>query len=106
MKPWLMDLLICPAKDCRGNLGIEVFEKHQENLGDETFEEIDEALITCQKCGRWYPVIDTIPCMLPDDLRMDGKQRIEETKFLEKWKSRIPSRIIDKGVPFGLSSKG
>jgi hypothetical protein len=42
--------------------------------------------------------------MLPDDLRMDGKQRIEETAFLERWKEKISSDIRESGIPFGLSS--
>jgi hypothetical protein len=42
--------------------------------------------------------------MLPDNLRMDGKQRKEETAFLERWKERITPEIKEGGVPFGLTS--
>ena len=97
-----MDLLACPAMDCKNTLELEVFSSHQLEGEDETVEEIDEALITCPKCSRWYPVIDGITCMLPDDLRMDGKQRIEETAFLERWREKIPQSIINNGLPFGL----
>ena len=76
----------------------ERFELEEGNV-----EEIDEALITCPKCTRWYPVIEGIACMLPDDLRMTGKQHIEEVKFLERWKERIDSAILENGTPFGLS---
>ncbi|MFX1368440.1 MAG: Trm112 family protein [Promethearchaeota archaeon] len=103
MKPWLMDLLVCPASDCRSALVVDVFEEHEEEIEGEIIVEIDEALITCSNCRRWYPVIDTIPCMLPDEQRMDGKQRIEESKFLERWKEKIPSEILESGIPFGLS---
>jgi len=41
--------------------------------------------------------------MLPDDLRMDGKQHIEETAFLERWKEKVPTNILKNGLPFGLS---
>jgi len=105
MKRWLMDILACPASDCRSELDLEVFTSHNLETDGEDIEEIDEALITCPKCGRWYPVIDGIACMLPDNLRMDGKQRIEETSFLEKWKERIASEIIENGIPFSLVSK-
>jgi uncharacterized protein YbaR (Trm112 family) len=105
MKPWLMDILACPAKDCRSELHLEVYEIHTKQIDDEEFEEIEAALITCPKCGRWYPVIDGIPCMLPDDLRMSGKQNIEETAFLKRWEERIPSEILEKGLPFGLSTE-
>jgi uncharacterized protein YbaR (Trm112 family) len=105
MKPWLMDILACPVKECRSALQLEVYESHIKHIDDDEFEEIEAALITCPKCGRWYPVIDGIPCMLPDDLRMSGKQNIEETAFLKRWKKRIPSEILEKGVPFGLSTE-
>lgn len=104
MKQWLMEILACSAQDCRSNLNLEVFDSHRVRTENEDMEEIDEALITCPKCGRWYPVIDGIACMLPDNLRMTGKQRIEETKFLERWKEKLSSSIIEDGKPFGLSS--
>jgi uncharacterized protein YbaR (Trm112 family) len=99
-----MDILACPVSECRSELKLEVYTSHNVESDSEDIEEIDEALITCPKCGRWYPVIDGIACMLPDDLRMDGKQRIEETAFLERWKERIAPEIIENGVPFGLAS--
>ena len=105
MKRWLMDILACPASDCRSQLDLEVYTSHNLEADGEDIEEIDEALITCPKCGRWYPVIDGIACMLPDDQRMDGKQRKEETAFLERWRDRISSDIIENGIPFNLSSK-
>jgi len=102
MKYWLMDILACPAKDCRSELELEVFESHDIETEDGTVEEIDAALITCPKCGRWYPVIDGIACMLPDDLRMEGKQRREEVAFLDNWKEKIDDQILENGIPFGL----
>ena len=104
MKRWLMDILACPVSDCRSELQLEVYTSHQVDAEGENVEEIDEALITCPKCGRWYPVIDGIACMLPDDLRMDGKQRKEEAAFLERWKERIDPEIKENGVPFGIAS--
>ncbi|TET07158.1 MAG: hypothetical protein E3J86_13920 [Candidatus Thorarchaeota archaeon] len=104
MKRWLMDILACPVSDCRSELQLEVYTSHNVDAEGEDVEEIDEALITCPKCERWYPVIDGIACMLPDGLRMDGKQRKEETAFLERWKERIAPEIKESGVPFGLVS--
>ncbi|UCH03833.1 MAG: hypothetical protein JSW05_09585 [Candidatus Thorarchaeota archaeon] len=102
MKPWLMEILICPMKECRSELHLDVFEKHTAQVDGKDFEEIDEALITCTNCNRWYPVIGGIPCMLPDDLRMTGTQRKAEDDFLRRWRERIPSEILEKGIPFGL----
>ncbi|TFF68537.1 Trm112 family protein [Candidatus Thorarchaeota archaeon] len=101
-----MDILACPDPECRSELELQVFTSHMVRHDDEEIKEIDDALITCPKCGRWYPVIDGIPCMLPDDLREGGKQRIEETKFLKNWKNKIPKRILEEGRPFGLTPKG
>jgi len=103
MKRWLMDILACPISDCRSELTLEVYKSHTFESEEEDVEEIDEALIRCPKCGRWYPVIDGIACMLPDDLRLEGKQHIEETAFLERWKENIPTDILKNGLPFGLS---
>lgn len=98
-----MEILICPAKECKSELNLEVYKSHEIELEDNQVEEIDEALLTCPKCTRWYPVIEGIACMLPDNLRMTGKQHIEEVKFLEKWKERIDAPILENGTPFGLS---
>jgi len=106
LKPWLMDILACPIPECRSELEIQVFTSHLVKDDDVEVEEIDDALITCPKCGRWYPVIEGIACMLPDNLRESGKQKIEETKFLEKWQREIPEHVLEKGRPFGLTPKG
>ena len=58
--------------------------------------EIDEGLMFCSKCNRWYPIIETIPRMLPDDLR---KKR-EDLIFLNKVKDDIPDDILKIGKPF------
>ena len=64
------------------------------------FSEIDEGVIFCEKCNRWYPIIETIPQMLPDDLREK-----EEINFLKKWKSKLPNTITANGKPFNLKTK-
>ena len=99
-----MDTMVCSASDCRNELDLKVFQAHQIELDNEQVEEIDEALLTCPNCGRWYPVIDGIACLLTDNLRETGRQRIEETKFLERWKEQIGSDILENGNPFGLKS--
>ncbi|MGQ9468378.1 MAG: Trm112 family protein [Nitrososphaerales archaeon] len=60
---------------------------------------IVEGILICQNCNRWYPIIDEIPRMLPDDLRNDK----EDKDFLTKNKERIPQEILSKGKPFNLS---
>lgn len=63
--------------------------------------EVDQALISCEKCQRWYPVIETIPHMLPDDLRNSD----EDIAFLKKWSRRIPEKVLNEGKPFNVKSQ-
>lgn len=60
--------------------------------------EVEEGIMLCEKCGRWYPIIETIPHMLPDDLR----EAKEDKAFLEKWKNKIPKKVLNEGKPFNL----
>ena len=86
-----MDLLACPI-DKYYPLELYVFKER---------EEIVEGLIVCPKCLRWYPIRDEIPELLPDELR-DEK---DELSFLQKWREKIPRKILLNGRPFNLSSK-
>jgi len=86
-----MEILACPI-DKYYPLELYVFVEK---------EEIVEGLIVCPKCLRWYPIRDEIPEMLPDELR-DEK---DELLFLEKWKDKIPKKILLEGKPFNLKGK-
>ena len=91
MKKKLMDILACPI-DKFYPLELKVFEEK---------EEINFGIITCPKCNRWYPIIDEIPHMLPDDLR----EQSEDLPFLEKWKDKIPEKTLQEGRPFNLKTR-
>lgn len=56
--------------------------------------EIIDGLITCPGCGRWYPIIDEIPIMLPDSLR----DRRREREFINKWSDRLPAEVLKSAV--------
>ncbi|MEM4637237.1 MAG: Trm112 family protein, partial [Nitrososphaerota archaeon] len=60
--------------------------------------EIKDALIICEECGRWYPVEEEIPRMLPDHLR----NKNEDLEFLARWKNKTPEKILTEGKPFSL----
>ena len=66
MRMELMDILVCPIPTCRGDLKLKATEWN----GDE----IVEGSLRCQAqtCGESYPIEDTIPNMLPPDMRGDG----------------------------------
>ncbi|MEM3648417.1 MAG: Trm112 family protein [Thermoproteota archaeon] len=64
--------------------------------------EILNGLLICSKCNRWYPIVDEIPQLLPDELR-DSK---EDLSFLRKYAEKIPKNILEEGKPFNLAIKG
>lgn len=47
--------------------------------------EIEDALIVCPYCHRWYPVFDAIPQLLPDALRNSK----EDQDFRNKWEKLV-----------------
>ncbi len=60
MKEELVDILACPL--CRGALSLRVDKRE----GDE----IVEGSLHCADCGETFPIEDTIPNMLPPELRV------------------------------------
>jgi len=59
MKRDLMDILACPV--CKGELELSVDE--------ENGQEIVTGSLYCPKCNAHYPIVDTIPNLLPPDQR-------------------------------------
>lgn len=127
MKYRLMDLLVCPI--CRHfPLTLYVFEAaeigsapksrkcevycgyrssridelvEEPNCGECWRVEIVSGLLYCEGCGRWYPIQEEIPRMLPDDMR----DRNRDVQFLATWKARVPRKILEEGRPFNLSGR-
>ncbi len=60
--------------------------------------EIESGIMTCAKCHRWFPIRDSIPQMLPDELR---KEKYDK-QFLETWKDKTDPGIVKAGTPFHL----
>jgi uncharacterized protein YbaR (Trm112 family) len=86
-----MEILACPM--CKHYpLELHIFKEN---------DEISEGIITCSSCSRWYPIIEEIPHMLPDELRDANKDRA----FLKKWKEKIPENTLKEGKPFKLKSE-
>jgi uncharacterized protein len=59
MKRDLMDILVCPL--CKGPLELQVTEENE--------REIVSGSLTCAQCNETYPISDTIPNLLPPELR-------------------------------------
>ena len=85
----LLEILACPIDK---HHPLELFENKSDS------EKITEGSLYCEKCSRFFPIIDEIPIMLPDELR-DKKQ---ENEFLQKNKDSLPEKIIKQGKPWHL----
>ncbi|MFC1864925.1 methytransferase partner Trm112 [Chloroflexota bacterium] len=59
MKRALMEILACPV--CKGKLELIVEEEKE--------KEIVTGSLCCQKCDEHYPIVETIPNLLPPDQR-------------------------------------
>lgn len=59
MKRSLLSILVCPT--CKAELTL--------TLDQEEDDEIVTGSLRCDACGETYPIEDTIPNMLPPDLR-------------------------------------
>ncbi len=91
MQRKLLDILACPI-DKHSPLQLLEFEARD--------VVVVSGVLLCDQCRRYYPIIDEIPVMLPDNLR----NRKEDLEFLEKWKDRMPGEVVRGGKPWNLSS--
>jgi len=60
-----------------------------------------DGVLICSKCNRFYPIVEEIPVMLPDELR----KRDEDLKFLSKWADKLPEKVVYEGVPIHLEKR-
>lgn len=88
MTKTLFNRLACPI-DKTAPLRITIFRV--------TKEEVEEGLLECPACNRYFPIIGGIPVMTPDDFR-DASM---EALFLERWRSHLGERY-GKGSGFTL----
>lgn len=95
MRRSMLDILACPIDKYYPLELIEI-----DTVKDKTIKEnvIKEGVLFCSQCSRFYPIIEEIPVMLPDELRDKEK----DIQFLQKWHEKIPSKIIKNGHPWHL----
>ena len=92
----MIDILACPVDK---HYPLELFELDVLAQDDQINEAIiNEGVLFCNKCLRYYPIIDEIPIMLPDELR----ERQNDINFLQKWKNKIPDKVIRNGNPWHM----
>lgn len=59
MKRQLMEILVCPL--CKGELVLHVDAENDQDIVSGT--------LTCTRCNQTYPIADSIPNLLPPELR-------------------------------------
>lgn len=91
MKRSALDILACPIDK---HYPLELFELATKE------DVILDGILFCPECNRYYPIIEEIPIMLPDELRKKEKER--DLEFMRKWKDSIPEKIIKQGKPWHL----
>ena len=89
MNKSMLDILACPIDR---HHPLEIFEVKSKD------ELVVEGALFCTDCSRFFPIIEEIPIMLPDELR-DKKQDIE---FLKNNQEKLPEKIIKQGAPWHL----
>ncbi|MFL6369666.1 MAG: Trm112 family protein, partial [Nitrososphaeraceae archaeon] len=84
MKKSMLDLLACPIDK---HYPLELFEI---NVKEDNNEDviISDGVLFCNKCYRFYPIIEEIPVLLPDELR----EKQKDIDFLQEWHNKIPPK--------------
>ena len=95
MRKSMLDILACPI-DKHYPLELEEFKTVEDSKINEVL--IQEGMLSCPSCNRFFPIMDEIPILLPDELR-DKQKDIE---FLKIWREKIPEKIIKHGNPWHL----
>ena len=91
----MLDILACPI-DKYYPLELIEIDTAEDKIINENI--IKEGVLFCSQCSRFYPIIEEIPVMLPDELRDKEK----DIQFLQKWQEKIPTKIIKNGNPWHL----
>ena len=91
----MLDILACPIDKYYPLELIEIDTAEDKIINENV---IKEGVLFCSQCSRFYPIIEEIPVMLPDELRDKEK----DIQFLQKWEEKIPSKIIKNGNPWHL----
>ena len=85
----MMEMLACPVDK---HFPLEIFESNSKE------QIVLEGAIYCSKCSRFYPIIEEIPIMLPDELR----NKDQDIEFLKRNQSKLPEKIIKQASPWHL----
>ncbi len=92
MKKSMIDILACPMDK---HHPLELFVV---TASEEPPDNVLEGALYCTECLRFYPIMEEIPIMLPDDLR----NREQEIEFLARYAESLPEKITAGANPWHL----
>ncbi len=59
---------------------------------------IEEGILFCNRCFRFFPIVEEIPIILPDEIRDKNK----DLELLKKWSTSLPEKVVKKALPWHL----
>ncbi|HYO06320.1 MAG TPA: Trm112 family protein [Phototrophicaceae bacterium] len=59
---------------------------------------IEDGVLFCNNCLRFYPIVEEIPIILPDELR----DKNNDLDILRKWSDSLPEKVVKRSLPWHL----
>jgi uncharacterized protein YbaR (Trm112 family) len=59
---------------------------------------IEEGILFCNRCFRFFPIVEEIPIILPDEIRDKNK----DLELLKKWRDSLPEKVVKNAQPWHL----
>jgi uncharacterized protein YbaR (Trm112 family) len=73
-------------------------DKDNDDGKDNAIVIVEEGVLFCNDCSRFYPIVEEIPIILPDELR----DRFRDIDLLKKWRTNLPKKVTEKALPWHL----
>ena len=89
MNKKMMNILACPIDK---HFPLEIFESNTKG------DLVVEGALFCSECSRFYPILEEIPILLPDELR----NKKQDIGFLQNNIEKLPKKIIKQASPWHL----
>lgn len=92
MNASMIDILVCPFD--KQTLTLKIIAQDLEGS-------IIEGLFTCSHCKRYYPIVQGIPIMSPDEYR----EAALEAPILKRWEDHLEGHVVNNFRMEGSSSR-